>query len=456
LTTLARTLGFRDLLLLVIGAVIGSGIFLVPGAILRQVDGSVGLAMLVWLVGGIVTLLGALTYGELTAMKPQAGGIYVFIRDCFGPLPAFLYGWTLFFVIATGATATLSVAFSKYFGEIVPLSPAGGKIVSLGMIAVIAAINVRGTRRSADVQNISTLIKAGAVVLMSAGLLVMGRNYHALSASLFPAKITGALLSQAGMAMIGALWAYEAWQFATFSAGEVIEPQKNYPRAFLGGILFLIALYIVANLAYIAALGPTEVAATDTIAATSVSRVLSPALAKLVALAIMVSTFSAANSIQLTAPRVYYAMAADGLFFKKLSEVHPKFRTPALAIVIGAVWSAALALSGTFQKLFTYVIFSGWIFYGLAAACVFVYRKREPETARPYRVPGYPWTPLLFVLAAAALVVNTIYSTFFAKNSTASPVEAAVGIGVIAAGLPAYFVWRGKKGKEIGPTDEHR
>jgi APA family basic amino acid/polyamine antiporter len=398
--------------------------------------------MLVWLVGGVVTLLGALSYGELTAMKPRAGGIYVFIRDCFGPLAAFLYGWTLFFVIATGATATLSVAFSKYFGEIVPLSEAGGKIVSLGMIAVIAVINVRGTRRSADVQNISTLIKAGAVVLMSAGLLAMGRNYHALTASLWPEKITGALLSQAGMAMIGVLWAYEAWQFATFSAGEAIEPQRNYPRAFLGGILFLIALYIVANLAYIVALGPAEVAATDTIAATSVSRVLSPALAKLVALAIMVSTFSAANSIQLTAPRVYYAMAADGLFFKKLSEVHPRFRTPALAIVIGAVWSAALALSGTFQKLFTYVIFSGWIFYGLAAACVFVYRKREPNAERPYHVPGYPWTPALFVLAAVALVVNTIYSTFFASNSTASPGEAAVGIGVIAAGLPAYFIWR--------------
>jgi APA family basic amino acid/polyamine antiporter len=282
------------------------------------------------------------------------------------------------------------------------------------------------------------------VVLMSAGLLVMGRNYHALTESLFPAKISGALLSQAGMSMIGVLWAYEAWQFATFSAGEAIDPQRNYPRAFLGGILFLIALYIVANLAYIVALGPAEVAASDTIAATAVSRVLSPALAKLVALAIMVSTFSAANSIQLTAPRVYYAMAADGLFFKKLSEIHPKFLTPALAIVVGAVWSAALALSGTFQKLFTYVIFSAWIFYGLAAACVFVYRAKEPHTERPYRVPGYPWTPALFVLAAAALVVNTIYSTFFAAGSTASPREAAVGIGIIVAGLPAYFVWRKK------------
>ena len=313
------------------------------------------------------------------------------------------------------------------------------------MILVIAVINVRGTRRSADVQNISTLIKAGAVVLMSAGLLAMGRNYHALTASLWPEKITGALLSQAGMAMIGALWAYEAWQFATFSAGEAIEPQKNYPRAFLGGILFLIALYVVANLAYIAALGPADVAATDTIAATSVSRVLSPALAKLVALAIMVSTFSAANSIQLTAPRVYYAMAADGLFFKKLSEVHPRFRTPALAIVIGAVWSAALVVGGgNFQKLFTYVIFSGWLFYGLAAVCVFVYRKREPHAERPYRVPGYPWTPGLFVLAAAALVANAVYSTFFAENSAATPREAAVGIGIIAAGLPAYFVWRKK------------
>jgi basic amino acid/polyamine antiporter, APA family len=455
LTKLARTLGFRDLLLLIVGAVIGSGIFLVPGSILRAVDGSVGLAMLVWLVGGLVTLLGALSYGEMTAMKPQAGGIYVFLRDCFGRLAAFLYGWTLFFVIATGATATLSVAFSKYCAEVVPLSAAGQKAVSVAMIAVIAIINVRGTRRSADVQNISTAIKAGAVVLMSAGLLVMGRNYHALTDSLFPAQISGALLSKAGMSMIGVLWAYEAWQFATFSAGEAIDAQKNYPRAFFGGIVFLISLYIVANLAYIVALGPAEVAASDTIAATAVSRVLSPALAKLVALAIMVSTFSAANSIQLTAPRVYYAMAADGLFFKKLSEIHPKFLTPALAIVVGAVWSAALALSGTFQKLFTYVIFSAWIFYGLAAACVFVYRSREPQTERPYRVPGYPWTPALFVLAAAALVANTIYSTFFAAGSSASPGEAAIGIGIIVAGLPAYFVWR-KKSNPSETTEEHR
>jgi len=442
LTTLARTLGFRDLLLLVIGAVIGSGIFLVPGAILRQVDGSVGLAMLVWLVGGILSLMGGLTYGELSAMKPQAGGIYVYIRECFGPIPAFLYGWTLFFVIATGATATLSVAFSKYCGEIVALSATGGKVVSLGMIAVIAVVNVLGARRSADVQNVSTVVKAGAVVLISAALLIYGRNYSAATASLWPAKITAALLSQAGMAMIGALWAYEAWQFATFSAGEAIDPQRNYPRAFFGGILFLIALYIVANLAYIAALGPHDAAETDTIAATAVSGVLSPALAKLVALAIMVSTFSAANSIQLTAPRVYYAMARDGLFFRKLAEVHPRFRTPAFAVMVGALWSAVLALSGTFQKLFTYVIFSGWIFYGLAAACVFVYRKNEPEAERPYKVPGYPWTPLLFVMASAALVVNTIYSTFFAKNGTASPLEAAVGIGVLVLGFPAYFIWR--------------
>jgi APA family basic amino acid/polyamine antiporter len=448
LTTLARTLNFRDLLLLVVGAVIGSGIFLVPGAILRQVDGSVGLAMLVWLAGGLLSLLGALTYGELSAMNPQAGGIYVYIRDCFGPLPAFLYGWTLFFVIATGATATLSVAFSRYCGEIVPLTATSAKIVSLGMIGVIAAVNVLGTRRSADVQNAATLIKVGAVVLMSAALLALGRNYGAASANLWPTKITGTLLSQFGMAMIGALWAYEAWQFATFSAAEAIDPQRNYPRAFLGGLSFLMALYLLANVAYMAALGPAEAAATDTIAATSVSRVVSSGLAKVVALAIMVSTFSAANSIQLTAPRVYYAMAMDGLFFKKLAKVHPRFRTPAFAVTVGAVWSAVLAMSGTFQKLFTYVIFSGWMFYGLAAASIFVYRRRAPTAERAYRVPGYPWTPLLFVIAAAALVVNTIYSTFFSMNSTATPKEAMVGIGVLIAGLPAYFIWRSKRGSE--------
>lgn len=430
---LVRTLGLRDLILLIIGSVIGSGIFLVPGSILRQVEGSVALAFLVWIVGGVLSLLGALTYGELAAMKPAAGGLYVYIRDCFGRLPAFLYGWTLFLVIASGSVATLAVAFSTYLGEIVPLAPLAGKIISVAMIAVVTAVNVRGTRESADLQNWTTLVKVALVVAISAVLLFAGRGYAATKAALWPAHASRSLYSGFGLAMIAVLWAYEGWQFAAYSAGEAKQPQRDFPRAFLGGTLFLIAIYLLPNAAYLAALGPERAAHSDTIAATAIAAVITPAAAKLVALTILVSVFSAANSVQLTAPRVFFAMAADGLFFRRLAEVHARYRTPAIAVMAGGAWSAVLAWTGTFEQLFTYVIFAGWIFYGLAAASIFVYRKREPEAARPYLVPGFPWTPLAFVFAAGALVVNTIVS---------SPRNAAVGLGIVLLGLPAYLLWR--------------
>jgi len=435
MATLPRTLGLRDLTLLIIGSVIGSGIFLVPGAILRQVAGSMALALLVWFAGGVLSLLGALTYGELSAMNPAAGGLYVYIRDCFGRLPAFLYGWTLFLVIASGSVATLAVAFSTYLGQILPLTNFAGKVASVAMIAAVTAVNVRGTRQSADLQNSTTLVKAGAILVMSAVLFWLGHGFASSGAALWPASESRSLVSGFGLAMIAVLWAYEGWQFATYSAGEAIDPQRNFPRAFLAGIMALIAFYLLANLAYLAALGPVRAAASDAIAATAIAATVSPAGAKLVALAILVSVFSAANSVQLTAPRVFYAMAADGLFFRRLAEVHPRFRTPAFAVLAGGAWSALLACSGTFQQLFTYVIFVGWIFYALAAASIFVYRKRAPDRLRPYRVPGYPWTPLVFILAAAALVANTI---------TATPRDTVAGLGIVLLGLPAYFIWRSR------------
>lgn len=433
MTTLARTLGLRDLILLTIGAVIGSGIFLVPGAILRQVEGSVGLSLLVWVVGGFLSLLGALTYGELAAMNPTAGGLYVYIRECFGRLPAFLYGWTLFLVIASGSIATLAVAFSTYLNEIVPISPFVAKLASVAMIAVVTGVNVRGTRHSADLQNWTTLVKVLLILAMSALLFVLGRGYGNIRAALWPAQINGSLFSSFGLGMIAVLWAYEGWQFSTYSAGEAREPQRDFPRAFLVGTTFLIAIYVVANLAYLAALGPAEAARSDTIAASSIAAVTTTRLAKLVAMAILISVFSAANSVQLTAPRVFYAMARDGLFFRSLARIHPRFRTPAIAVLTGGVWAALLAWTGTFRQLFTYVIFAGWIFYSLAAACIFVYRRRVPDAQRPYRVPGYPWTPLGFVVAAVALVINTI---------AAAPRDAAFGLGILLLGLPAYFIWR--------------
>lgn len=437
MTSLPRTLGLRDLILLTIGSVIGSGIFLVPGAVLRQVDGFILPAMLVWLVGGVLSLLGALTYGELGAMKPAAGGLYVYIRDCFGRFPAFLFGWTLFFVISSGAVATLAVAFSAYLGELVPMTPGLAKVIAVLMIAVVTLVNVFGTRTSADLQNWTTATKVIGILLMSVVLLWLGRGFQGSGPALWSTQYSGSLASGFGLAMIGVLWAYEGWQFVTYSAGEVTNAKRNLPLGLVIGTAALIGIYLIANFGYLAAVGATGVANSDRLAATAVSTIVSPTAAKLVAIMILISIFSAANGIMLTSPRVYYAMARDRLFFHRLAEVHPRFRTPAFAIIAGAVWSAILALSGTFEQLLTYVVFIGWIFYALAAASIFVYRRRWPEAVRPYRVPGYPLTPLLFIAAAAALAVNTIAT---------QPARAGIGLGIVLLGAPAYLIWRQKSG----------
>lgn len=437
--TLVRTLGLRDIILLVIGSVIGSGIFLVPGAVLRQVDGFVIPALLVWLMGGILSLLGALTYGELGAMKPAAGGLYVYIRDCFGRFPAFLFGWTLFFVISSGAVATLAVAFSAYLGEIVPMTPMTAKLIAISMIAVVTAVNVLGTRKSANLQNWTTAIKVLGILVMSAALLWLGRGFTGSGSALLPAEFNSSLASGFGLAMISVLWAYEGWQYVSFSAGETRNAQRNFPLGLLSGTVALVGIYLVTNIAYLAALGPSGVATSDRLAATAVATVVSPAAAKLVAVMILISIFSAANGTMLTAPRVYYAMAADGLFFRRFAEVHPRFKTPAFAIIAGAVWSAVLAATGTFEQLLTYVVFIGWIFYALAAASIFVYRRRMPDAVRPFRVPFYPITPLLFIAAAGALVINTMVT---------QPGLAAIGFGIVLLGAPAYFIWGGRNKKE--------
>jgi APA family basic amino acid/polyamine antiporter len=440
MTKLARTLNFRDLLFIVIGGVIGSGIFLTPGGVLSQVGGAVFPALMVWLVGGLLSLLGALTYGELSATNPAAGGLYIYIRDSFGRFPAFMFGWAFFTMITSGAVAALAVAFSQYFSQLVPMSDVAQKGVAVASIVVMVIVNVIGTRRSANLNNLTTMIKILALLVMSAILLYLGKNYDHTMAAMMPKQVDGHLASGFGLAMIGVLWAYEGWQYATFSAGEVVSPQRNFPRAFLLGMLTLIGIYLLANVAYFITLGPEAAAKADTIAATSIMYVLGPNAAKLVAFAVMVSTFSAANSTFLTAPRIYYAMAYDGLFFEKLAEVHPRFGTPAVAVIASGVWSAMLALYGTFTQLITYVVFIGWIFYALAAASIFGYRRRYPEeSTRTYSTPGYPATPIVFILAAAALVLNTVWSSL---QSKADAMKMAIGISIVLVGIPVYFIWR--------------
>jgi APA family basic amino acid/polyamine antiporter len=430
---LARVLRLPDLILIVIGTVIGSGIFLVPGGVLRDSGGDVGIALLAWLVGGVLSLLGALTYGELGAMDPQAGGLYVYLRDTFGRLPAFLYGWALFFVIGSGSVATLAAAFARYAQEFVPLSPVAAKAVSVAMIAVVAWVNARGTRRGADVQNWSTAIKVGALLLVSVLVLVAGSGWAGTDVRVFSTPPSSATLPGLGAALVSVLWAYEGWHYVTFSAGETVDPQRTFARGIVVGTLAIAFVYLLANVGYVAALGPAGVMESTRVAADAVGTLFGGGWGRLVAIPILVSIFGAANGIALTEPRVFYAMAKDGLFFRKLADIHPTFGTPVVAIVAGAAWAMVLAVSGTFEQLLTYVVFAGWAFYALAAASVFVYRRRNPDAPRPFRVPGYPVTPLVFIAVSLAIVVNTLVT---------QPKEALLGLGFILLGTPAYYWWK--------------
>jgi len=347
-----------------------------------------------------------------------------------------LYGWTLFFVISSGSVATLAVAFSSYLGEIIPLSPLVAKFAAIAMILVVTVVNVLGTRESANLQGWTTAIKIIAILIMCVVLLSLGRGLSGVSAGNVSNAGARSLLSGVGFAMIGVLWAYEGWQYVTFSAGEALDAQRNFPRALLIGSAALIGIYLFANLAYLAALGPVKGAQTDSIAAAAVTAVMGSSASRFVAVAILISIFSATNGITLTSPRVYYAMARDQVFFHQLAKVHPRFRTPAFAVIAGSAWAILLAATGTFEQLLTYVVFTGWLFYALGAASIFTYRRAAQSGAPTYRVPAYPWTPLLFIGAAGALVVNTVITQIG---------RAAIGLGIVILGVPAYFIWRWKK-----------
>jgi APA family basic amino acid/polyamine antiporter len=430
-TQLKRVLGLWDLVLMIIGTVIGSGIFLVPGTVLKSLGNSVPLAAFVWLAGGVLSLLGALTYGELSAARPRAGGLYVYIRDCFGALPAFLFGWTFFLVISAGTVATLAVAFANYMGEFLPLSPWLAKVISVLVILSVTVVNIRGTRHSANLTNVTTVFKVTVIVALGVVLWKYGTHPLFEDDARHLHQVPG--WSGVGAAMISVLWAYEGWQYVTFSAGETINPQRTFPLAFLVGTMALIVIYLLANAGYVVALGAAGVADSTRVAASALAVVVGSVASKIVGIVILVSIFSAANAIMLAAPRVYYAMAGDGLFFRSLARIHPTYGTPAFAIGVAGSWSALLAAIGSFEQLLTFVVFIGWIFYALAASSLFVYRRREPNAVRAYRVPGYPLTPLVFIVAAAGLVANTIAT---------QPLRAAIGLGIVTLGLPAYLFWR--------------
>lgn len=435
--SLPRVLGIWDVIAIVVGGVIGSGIFLVPKSIAAAVPSPI-LVLGVWVVGGMFSFFGALTFAELGAAMPEAGGMYVFLREAYGPLLSFLFGWTLFLVIDSGAVATLTVAFtSRYLPYFFKMTPLAVKVVSVLFIVFLGAVNYVGVRAGANLQNVLTIIKTAALVVISGAIFIFGKGNASNFVSPAPGSFNMSLLGSFGVALVASLWAFKGWEGSTYSAGEIKRPERNLPLGILGGSLIVLALYIITNLAYLYMLPVDAIAKSDRIASDAISLAVGPAGGALIAFIILFSITGAANQNILCSPRVYFAMARDGLFFKRIAEAHPKFRTPHVSIIAICIWSIILSLFfGTFEQLFTYVVFGQWIFFGLTVAAVIVLRKKRPDLPRPYKTWGYPVTPVLFILAAVFISMNSLINEF--RN-------AVIGLAIILLGVPAYFYWKNKR-----------
>jgi basic amino acid/polyamine antiporter, APA family len=422
---LRRELRLTDATSLVIGTVIGSGIFVAPNLVARHIA-SPAWILAVWAFTGILTIFGGLAFAELGAMMPATGGQYVYLREAYGPVIAFLSGWAALLVIYTGALAWQSVTFAVVLNYFVHLTPLASKVVSVTILAAMIAVNYVGLRAAAGVQNALTLTKLGGLVTVICAAWLAP---HAPAAP--PAGAPG--LAGFGMAMIGCLLTYDGWVALGFVAGEVQEPQRNLPRALLLGVGCVLLLYVLANAAYLWVMTPAEIGAADRVAAQMMERSVGPAGGAIVALAILFSVSGAMNGFMLAPPRIYYAMARDGVFFRRLGEAHPRFLTPHRAILLQGLWAILLVVTGTYESLPAFAMFMTWTFYGLSVAGVIVLRRRRPDALRPYRMWGYPWTALLFVGVAGGFALNTIVQ---------SPKPAGAALLLALAGLPVYFFWR--------------
>jgi basic amino acid/polyamine antiporter, APA family len=429
--SLRRALSTFDLTMIAIGSTIGSGIFLTPSLIARVLPDPVMIAA-VWIVGGLMALSGALTFAELGGMMPGAGGVYTYLNSAYGGLFGFLYGWAYFLVVNTGGIAALSIAFATYLGYIVPLGPEGIKIAAIAGLVIVTIINILGVKAGGVFSDLFTLLKLAGI----AGVIVVGFVWGApsgifSSAGTVPA---GSLSSALSVAMVGVLWSYGGWQHATYTAAEARDPRRGIPRAMVIGSGIVVVVYLLANVAYLALLSPQAMGASAHLAADALGSVLGPVGGTAVAVAIFISTFGTAGIYTLTAPRIYHAMASDGVFFRSVAAVHPRFRTPVVAILLQSGWAILLVLLwGTFENLISYVVFTDWIFFALAAAAVFLFRRRTPLAERPYRTVGYPFTPLFFIAVAVWFVVGTLIE---------KPEQAWAGLLFLALGVPVYYYWK--------------
>jgi APA family basic amino acid/polyamine antiporter len=428
--TLPREIGILGSTAIVVGTIIGSGIFLVPHNVATQV-GSVFSLYMVWIVGGALALAGALSLAELGAAMPEAGGVYVYLREAYGKLVAFLYGWGSLLVIDAGSAATLGVAFGIYASTFFPLTSLERKVLAGFVIAVLTLINILGVKKGTAVQTIFTIAKLGGLAIIIGCAIFLPPLAPAVAAHPLPTPQT--TFSTFGVALVGVLWAYQGWHQLSYTAGEVKNPSKFLPIGFFLGTVIIIAVYLAANAAYLRVLPLPVMAEHQRVAATAMEFLIGPRGARFVSALILCSIFGALNGTILTSSRVYYAMARDGVLFKIVSRIHPKFQTPAVALLVLGAWSTILAVSGSFEELYTYVIFAMWVFSAAAIAGVIILRRRLPDLHRPYRVWGYPILPIAFIIAALAIVANTLVT---------KPLESVLGLAIVLAGVPLYYAWK--------------
>jgi APA family basic amino acid/polyamine antiporter len=446
--TLMRALGLWSAVSIVIGTVIGSGVFLVPSTMISNL-GSVPMLFVVWVVAGLLSLFGALTYAELAASMPEAGGEYVYLSAAYGPFWGFLYGWTQFWVAKSGSIATLAAGFYIYLSAFIPalagtvfvlpyhIGPGGtlleihyGQLVAIAVILFLAGVNYIGVRAGGDLQVVVTIVKMLGIASVIVVGLFCGRGEAAHFTQHIPAVagVTGFVA-----ALVSALWAYDGWNNVSMVSSEIKEPGKNLPRALIFGTLAVIATYLLINVAYFYVLSPTQVAGTHRLAAEMMTYLYGGWAGKAVTIAVLTSIFAALNGSILTGGRVPYAMARDGLFFQNMAKVEPKFRTPGNAMIWLSVWSCVVILSGWYDDLYNFVIFGSWILYLMTTASVFVLRRKQPNLARPYRVLGYPIVPVLFVGVATFLLAKTLIDR---------PRESLMGLCLMGLGVPFYFYWK--------------
>jgi len=430
--SLERVLSLLDATMINVGGIIGSGIFMVPATV-AFFTGSTSLFFLVWILGGIISLFGALSVAELGAAMPQAGGQYVYLNEAYGPIWGYLYGWSAVAVINTASIAAVGVAFSEYLGFFFPISDASIKGIAVVTIVLLTIINIVDVKSGARFQNLFTLSKLGAIFgIILLGLVMEGGTNQNLS-PIFSDKPFIGLIGPLGLAMVSVLWTFDGWIFITYVAGEVKNPGRNIPLSLIFCMLIVVSVYLLLNYVLLFTLGFTGMNGSDLVVSDAASVFLGSKGAVVVTLIILISLVGANNGSILTSARINYAMARDKLFFNQAAQIHSRFKSPANALIIQCVWACLLTFTGTFNQLITYIIFTSWIFYGMSAGAVIILRKKKPDMDRPYKTPAYPWIPIIFIFFAIFLTINTIME---------APRDATIGAGIILAGLPLYYYWK--------------